>query len=53
MWSTELWRMPLVIRPRTFGYAALLIAVASVLAGLLVRRQLDRVNLIEVLKTRE
>lgn len=53
MGSTELWRMPLVIRPRTFGYAALLIAVASVLAGLLVRRQLDRVNLIEVLKTRE
>lgn len=53
MGSTELWRMPFVISARTFGGAALLVVVASVTSGLLVRLRLDRLELVEVLKTRE
>ena len=53
MGSTELWRMPFVISARTFISTALMIVVSSLLAGLLVRRRLDRVDLVAVLKTRE
>lgn len=53
MGSTELWRMPFVISLRTFAAAALLVAVSSVASGLLVRRRLDRVDLVQVLKARE
>ena len=53
MGSTELWRMPFVISARTFMATALMIVVSSLLAGLLVRRRLDRVDLVAVLKTRE
>ena len=53
MGSTELWRMPLVISIRTFGATFALIVAASLGAGMLVRRRLDRLSLVEVLKTRE
>jgi putative ABC transport system permease protein len=52
-YDTELYRMPLVLKPGTFLTAAALIAVVAALAGLLVRRRLDRADLIAVLKTRE
>ncbi|MBR0554470.1 FtsX-like permease family protein [Ciceribacter sp. L1K23] len=51
--ETELYRIPLVIQPSTFGQAAL-IGLASVIAcAAVVRRRLDRLDLIGVLKTRE
>lgn len=53
MGSTELWRMPFAIRPRTFAATAGLIALSSVAAGAIVRRRLDRSSIIDVLKTRE
>jgi putative ABC transport system permease protein len=53
MGSTELWRMPYTISAATFGGAALLVVVASVASGVLVRRRLDRMDLVQVLKTRE
>jgi putative ABC transport system permease protein len=53
MGSTELWRMPFTISGRTFAAAALMIGVASLASGLLVRRRLDRLDLVQVLKTRE
>jgi putative ABC transport system permease protein len=52
-YDTEMYRMPLVLRPATFLTAALIITLIAVLAGLLVRRRLDRADLIAVLKTRE
>jgi putative ABC transport system permease protein len=51
--STELYRIPMVFDPRTPLYAAGLIVAVAVAAGFLVRRRLDRADLIAVLKTRE
>ena len=51
--NTEVWRMPLVILPRTYTFAVVSIVVATLISGLVVRRRLDRLDLIEVLKTRE
>jgi putative ABC transport system permease protein len=51
--QTESYRIPLIIEPPTFVWAAVLTVVAAVLSGLIVRRRLDRMDLVEVLKTRE
>ena len=50
--STELYRFPLVILPRTYTLAAVTVIVAATLSGLVVRRKLDRLDLIGVLKAR-
>ncbi len=51
--NTELFRIPLVVSARTFGFAAATTIVAAVISGLVVRRRLDRLDLVAVLKTRE
>ena len=51
--ETELFRIPLFLQPSTFGLAALTIVVAAAISGLVVRRKLDRLDLLAVLKTRE
>jgi len=51
--ETELYRVPVVLNPATFAVAIAIILAASVLAAGLVRRRLDRLDLIAVLKTRE
>jgi putative ABC transport system permease protein len=51
--NTELYRFPLVVTPRTFGFAAVAVLVAATLSGLAVRRRLDHLDLVAVLKTRE
>ncbi len=51
--DTELFRIPLIINPATYGYAALVVILAAVASGLLVRRRVDQLDLIAVLKTRE
>jgi putative ABC transport system permease protein len=51
--NTELYRFPLVVSPRTYAYAASAILVAATLSGLAVRRRLDHLDLVAVLKTRE
>lgn len=51
--ATEIARMPFVIEPSTFGYAAIVVSIASITSGLIVRRRLDRIDLIAVLKSRE
>ena len=53
LFDTELYRFPLVIQPRTYAYSATAVAVAAVLSGLAVRRHLDQLDLVAVLKTRE
>jgi putative ABC transport system permease protein len=52
-YETELFRIPLVVAPRTYALAAVTTLAAAVLSGLAVRRRLDRLDLIAVLKTRE
>jgi putative ABC transport system permease protein len=49
----ELFRFPLVIEKTTYGLAAGVVMMASVISGLLVRRRLDELDLIAVLKSRE
>ncbi|WP_237056901.1 ABC transporter permease [Microbulbifer sediminum] len=51
--DTELFRIPLVISPSTYGYAALVVLLAAIGSGLLVRRRIDTLDLVAVLKTRE
>lgn len=51
--SSELYRIPLVFEPRTFAMASLIVMAASGLSALLIRRRINRLDLIEVLKTRE
>jgi putative ABC transport system permease protein len=49
----ELFRLPLVIGGRSYLFAALVIALAALASGWIVRRRLDRLDLVAVLKTRE
>ncbi|WP_346910508.1 FtsX-like permease family protein [uncultured Roseibium sp.] len=51
--DTELYRIPAVIEPSSFGYAMLVTLAAAAISALMVRRRLDRLDLIAVLKTRE
>ena len=51
--NTELYRFPLVVTTRTFAFAACAVLVAAALSGLAVRRRLDHLDLVAVLKTRE
>jgi putative ABC transport system permease protein len=51
--ETELYRVPLVVDPDTYGKAILIALAAMTLSGIVVRRRLDHLDLISVLKTRE
>lgn len=51
--ETELFRFPLVITPRTRLVAAGVVCAAALVSGLIVRRRIDRLDLVGVLKTRE
>jgi putative ABC transport system permease protein len=51
--QSEVYRFPLYVSPAATAWASLGIIAASVGAGLLVRRRLDRLDLIAVLKVRE
>ena len=53
MVDTEMFRIPLVIQPKTYAFATTVIILAALFSGLAVRRRLDRLDLIGVLKTRE
>ncbi|MBU0588381.1 MAG: ABC transporter permease [Gammaproteobacteria bacterium] len=44
---------PLVISPATYAYAALCVVAAGVVSALIVRRKVDTLDLVSVLKTRE
>lgn len=51
--DTELFRVPQVMEPATLGISLSAVLVTSVVSALVVRRRLDRLDLIEVLKSRE
>ena len=51
--ETELYRVPLIIELSTYGTAILVALLATAASAALVRRRLDRLDLIAVLKTRE
>jgi putative ABC transport system permease protein len=51
--DAEQYRFPVVISGQTYAYALLITLGSAVVSALLVRRKLDRLDLIGVLKTRE
>ncbi|MBX3444879.1 MAG: FtsX-like permease family protein [Planctomyces sp.] len=51
--DTDLFRVPFVIDLSTYAFAVLIVLAASAISGLIVRRRLDHLDLIAVLKTRE
>jgi putative ABC transport system permease protein len=51
--QSETYRIPLIVDTRTYLWSALGVVVAAVMSGWIVRRRLDRLDLIAVLKTRE
>jgi putative ABC transport system permease protein len=51
--DTEMYRIPFVVAPATYGFSVTVVVVAAILSGLVVRRRLDHLDLIGVLKTRE
>ena len=53
LFETDLYRIPMVIERSTFGFSIVMISLAVLGSGVLVRRRIDRLDLIAVLKTRE
>jgi putative ABC transport system permease protein len=51
--DTEMYRIPLVIEASTYGYAIVWVVIAAILSAALVRRRVNKLDLIRVLKTRE
>lgn len=51
--ESELYRVPLVVNRDVYAYASLVVVGAALVSGLIVRRRIDRLDLIAVLKTRE
>ena len=51
--DSELYRVPFVIERATYAFSSLIMIAAAVVSGLIVRRRIDRLDLIEVLNTRE
>jgi putative ABC transport system permease protein len=51
--NNELYRLSFTAQPATFAVSFLTVIAASLISGLIVRRRLDRLDLIGVLKTRE
>ncbi len=51
--SSDLFRIPFVINAPTFAWASLVVLSSALASALIVRRRVDRLNLIRVLKTRE
>ncbi len=51
--QSELYRVPTIIRSSTYAFATTVVLISALASGLLVRRQLDRLDLIGVLKTKE
>ncbi len=51
--ESDLYSIPLVLNRGTFAWSSVVVLIAAAVSALLVRRRLDNLNLIEVMKTRE
>jgi putative ABC transport system permease protein len=51
--NNEVYRLSFGVAPATVAWSFLVVIAAAVLSGLVVRRRLDRLDLVAVLKTRE
>jgi putative ABC transport system permease protein len=51
--DSEVYRFPLIVTPQAVAWASLTIIAAAMFSGLVVRRRLDQLDLVGVLKIRE
>lgn len=51
--QSDLYAIPVVLKNHTFGYASVIALTAAVVSLLVVRRRLDTLDLVSVMKTRE
>jgi putative ABC transport system permease protein len=51
--DSDLFRLPLAIEPSTYAFAGIVVVAASLVTALVVRRRIDHLDLVEVLKTKE
>lgn len=51
--DNDLFRVPMIIELNTYAQAAAVVLASAVISGFIVRRKLDHLDLVEVLKTRE
>ncbi len=51
--ETELYSIPLSANPSTYAWCVLAVLAATAVSGLIVRRKLDHLDLMEVLKSKE
>jgi putative ABC transport system permease protein len=52
-WSTEMFQIPATIGTRSYASAAVVVVAAAAASAYFVRRQIDRLDLVAVLKTRD
>ncbi|RYF16530.1 MAG: ABC transporter permease [Comamonadaceae bacterium] len=53
MMVSDQFLFPVVIQPRTYAWAAICVVAAGVASALVVRRRIDRLDMVAALKTRE
>jgi putative ABC transport system permease protein len=51
--QTDLYRVPLVLEPDTYAFAALVVLLSAAVSGVMIWRQLGQLDLLAVLKTKE
>jgi putative ABC transport system permease protein len=51
--QSDLFRIPIIITDSTYALSATVVLVSAVISGLIVRRKLDHLDLVAVLKTKE
>jgi putative ABC transport system permease protein len=51
--SSDLYRVPFVMGREVYASASMIVLTATVLSALVIRRRINRLDLIAVLKTRE
>jgi putative ABC transport system permease protein len=51
--QSDLYAIPVVLKNHTFGYASVVALAAAIISVLVVRRRLDTLDLVAVMKTRE
>jgi len=51
--ASDQFQFPVVVQPRTYAWAALAVVAAALASALVVRRRIDRLDMVAALKTRE
>ena len=51
--QSDQFHFPVVVQPRTFAWAAISVLAAAAASALVVRRRIDRLDMVSALKTRD